>query len=126
MYPHKVHVSREEVEEILKWSDNEDMETAQGRFRHRQKTQAGYDTTHDTQFFMKEGDQGAVTDVSKGPRSILKKLLRPATGYQNPVEGFEVDIVYTAHAAINSRDKWFQEERSIVDYTCAWSPRSPS
>jgi hypothetical protein len=30
-----------------------------------------------------------------GPRSILKKLLKAPTGYQNPVEGFEVDLVYT-------------------------------
>ena len=91
--PHRVHLSKEEYEEIMKWSSDEDMTTAHGRFRHRQKQ--NYESTHDTQFMMRSEDEGAIVDVSKGPRNIVKKLLRSATGFQNPVEGFEVDLRYT-------------------------------
>ena len=91
---HLIHLSKAEYDEILKWSDDEDMTTAHGRFRHRQKQ--NYQTEHDSQYFMKDEDEGAIVDVSKGPRNILKKLLRGATGWQNPVEGFEVDLCYTA------------------------------
>lgn len=96
--PHRVKLSKEEYDHIMQWSSDEDMETPQGRFRHRQKTTKGYDTSHDTQFHMSETDEGAVVDVSKGPRNILKKLERAATGFQNPVEGFDVEIA-CAHAS---------------------------
>ena len=74
--PHKVYVSKKEVDEIMQWSDDEDMTTAQGRFKHRQKTNVGYEQSHDMQYMMRDGDEGSITDVSRGPRSILKKLLK--------------------------------------------------
>ena len=89
-----IHLTKDEYDEILKWSDDEDMTTPHGRFKHRQKQ--NHQAEHDTQYFMKDSDVGAIVDVSKGPRNILKKLLRGANGYQNPVEGFEVDLCYTA------------------------------
>lgn len=90
----KIHLTKEEYDEILRWSDDEDMDTPHGRFKHRQKQ--NYAPEHDQQFMMRDGDQGAIVDVSKGPRNILKKLLRASTGWQNPVEGFEIDVCYTA------------------------------
>ena len=46
------------------------------------------------QYMSTQKNEGEITDVSKGPRSILKKLIKAPTGYQNPVDGFEVDLVY--------------------------------
>ena len=91
---HKVHLSKKEYDEILQWSDDEDMTTVHGRFRHRQKTQANWLQSHDMQYMSTQKNEGEITDVSKGPRSILKKLIKAPTGYQNPVDGFEVDLVY--------------------------------
>ena len=90
----KVHLTKEEYDEILGWSDDEDMTTLHGRFQHRQRT--AHKEEHDRQYVLKAEDVGAIVDVSKGPRNILKKLLRGATGWQHPLEGFEVDLNYTA------------------------------
>ena len=87
---HKVHLSKKEYDEILQWSDDEDMTTVHGRFRHRQKTQANWLQSHDMQYMSTQKNEGEITDVSKGPRSILKKLIKAPTGYQNPVDGFAV------------------------------------
>ena len=90
----KVHLTKEEYDEILGWSDDEDMTTLHGRFKHRQRT--AHKEEHDRQYVLKAEGAGAIVDVSKGPRNILKKLLRGATGWQHPLEGFEVDLNYTA------------------------------
>ena len=90
----KVHLTKEEYDEILGWSDDEDMTTLHGRFKHRQRT--AHKEEHTRQYVLKAEDVGAIVDVSKGPRNILKKLLRGATGWQHPLEGFEVDLNYTA------------------------------
>ena len=96
--PHRVHLSKKEFDEIMDWSDDEDMTTPQGRFNRRKKKEGDFQQSHTMQYMMRPGEEGSVTDVSKGPRNILKKLLQaaPPSGFQNPVDGFEVDLAYTA------------------------------
>ena len=86
--PHLAIVTRKEYERILDWSDDEDMSTAQGRFNRRRKKEASYQAEHTTQCMMRAGEEGSVTDVSNGPRSILKRLLHAATpdAFLNPTD----------------------------------------